>query len=97
MEQARAEARAGAEAAAEQRLATALALQRAELVKQARSWPCMCGTGLFTAPSDAFDSRGHVVRYMSRSEGKRLSYSYAHALLTEALCLGVARTHRGAR
>ena len=40
MEQARAEA----EAAAEQRLATALALQRVELVKQARSCPCMCGT-----------------------------------------------------
>ncbi len=31
------------EAAAEQRIAAALALQRAELVKQARSLLCMCG------------------------------------------------------
>ncbi len=47
MHQARTEARAEAEAAAEQRLATALGHERAELVKQARSlsctggaWPC---------------------------------------------------------
>jgi len=41
--QACAEARAEAEAAAEQRVATALALERAELDKQARSLLCMCG------------------------------------------------------
>ncbi len=39
------EARAEAEAAAEQRLATALEQQRVELVKQARSWLCTCGNG----------------------------------------------------
>ena len=38
-----AEARAEAEAAAEQRIAAALATQRVELVKQARSLLCMCG------------------------------------------------------
>ncbi len=43
MDQARTEARAEAEAAAEQRVAAALALERAELDKQARSWLCMCG------------------------------------------------------
>jgi len=42
VDQARAEARA-AEAAAEQRIAAALALERAECNKQARSWLCMCG------------------------------------------------------
>ncbi len=42
MDQARAEARA-AEAAAEEQVAAALALKRTELVKQARSWLCMCG------------------------------------------------------
>ncbi len=41
---ARTEARAEAEAAAEQRLAAALALERAELVKQARGLLCTCGT-----------------------------------------------------
>jgi hypothetical protein len=41
VDQARAEARA-AEAAAKQRIAAALALERAELDKQARSWLCMC-------------------------------------------------------
>jgi len=40
--QARTEARAEAEAAAEQRVAAALALERAELDKQARSLLCMC-------------------------------------------------------
>jgi len=40
--QARTEARAEAEVAAEQRIATALALERAELVNQARSFLCMC-------------------------------------------------------
>jgi len=44
--QARAEARAEAEAAAEQRSAAALEQQRAELVKQARSWLCTCGNGV---------------------------------------------------
>jgi hypothetical protein len=39
--QARAEARA-AEAAAEERLAAALALERTELDKQVRSFLCMC-------------------------------------------------------
>jgi hypothetical protein len=39
------EARAKAEAAAEERLAAALEHERAELVKQARSWLCMCGNG----------------------------------------------------
>jgi len=42
--QARAEACGEAEAAAEQRLAAALALERAELVKQARGLLCTCGT-----------------------------------------------------
>ena len=42
MHQARTEARAEAEVAAEQRIATALALERAELVNQARSFLCMC-------------------------------------------------------
>jgi len=41
--QARTEARAEAEAAAEQRIAAALALERAELVKQARGLSCTCG------------------------------------------------------
>ncbi len=41
MHQARAEARA-AEAAAEERLAAALALERTELDKQVRSFLCMC-------------------------------------------------------
>jgi len=41
--QARTEARAEAEAAAEQRIAAALALERAELVKQARGLLCTCG------------------------------------------------------
>jgi len=45
VDQARAEARA-TEAAAEQRVAAALALERAELVKQARSCPRHC-PGLF--------------------------------------------------
>ncbi len=40
MHQARTEARAEAEAAAEQRIAAALALERAELVKQARRTSC---------------------------------------------------------
>jgi hypothetical protein len=40
--QALTEARAEAEAAAEQRIAAALALKRVELDKQARSWLCMC-------------------------------------------------------
>ncbi len=44
MHQARAEACGEAEAAAEQRLAAALALERAELVKQARGLLCTCGT-----------------------------------------------------
>ena len=44
MHQARTEARAEAEAAAEQRVAAALGLERAEFVKQARSLLCMCGT-----------------------------------------------------
>ncbi len=48
MHQARTEARAEAEAAAEQQFATALALERAELVKQARSLSCTCGTWPFT-------------------------------------------------
>jgi len=39
----RAEVRAEAEAAAEQRVAAALALERAEFVKQARSLLCTCG------------------------------------------------------
>jgi len=43
--QARTEARAEAEAAAEQRSAAALEHQRAELVKQARSRLCVCGSG----------------------------------------------------
>ncbi len=43
MHQSRIEAHAEAEAAAEQRVAAALALERAELDKQARSWLCMCG------------------------------------------------------
>ncbi len=43
MDQARAKARDEAEAAADQRVAAALALERAELVKQARSLLCMCG------------------------------------------------------
>ncbi len=42
MHQALTEARAEAEAAAEQRIAAALALKRVELDKQARSWLCMC-------------------------------------------------------
>ncbi len=42
MDQANAEERA-TEAAAEEQLAAALALERAELVKQARSLLCMCG------------------------------------------------------
>jgi hypothetical protein len=42
VDQVRAEARA-AEAAAEQRMAAALALERARFDKQARSWLCMCG------------------------------------------------------
>jgi hypothetical protein len=42
--QARTEARAEAEAAAEQRAAAALALERAELDKQARSLLCICGS-----------------------------------------------------
>jgi len=46
---ARTEARAEAEAAAEQRLAAALAHKRAELVKQARSLSCMCGSWLHQA------------------------------------------------
>ncbi len=41
VDQARAEARA-AEAAIEEQLAAALALERAEFDKQARSWPCVC-------------------------------------------------------
>jgi len=41
--QARTEARAAAEAATEERCAAALQHQRAELVKQARSWLCTCG------------------------------------------------------
>ena len=41
--QARTEARAAAEAAADQRIAAALALERAELVKQARDLSCACG------------------------------------------------------
>jgi hypothetical protein len=41
--QARTEARAEAEAAAEARFAAALEHERAEFVKQARSWLCMCG------------------------------------------------------
>jgi len=36
------------------------------------------------------------VRYMSWSEGKRLFYSYTHALLTRAVCLGAPSTRRGA-
>jgi len=44
--QARTEARAEAEAAAEQRIAAALALERTELDKQARSWLCMCRSRL---------------------------------------------------
>jgi len=43
VDQARTEARAEAEVATEQRVAAALALERAELDKQARSWLCMCG------------------------------------------------------
>ncbi len=43
MDQARAEARAE-EAAAEEQFVAALALERAELDKQARSLLCMCGT-----------------------------------------------------
>ncbi len=43
MHQARTEVRAEAEAAAEQRFAAALAFERAELVKQARSLLCTCG------------------------------------------------------
>jgi CDGSH-type Zn-finger protein len=43
VDQARTEARAEAEAAVEQRITAALALERAELVKQARGWLCMCG------------------------------------------------------
>jgi len=46
--QARTEARAEAEAAAEQRVAAALADERAELVKQARRRLCRCGTWRFT-------------------------------------------------
>jgi len=42
--QARAEARV-VEASAEQRIAAALALERAELVKQAQSFLCMCSSG----------------------------------------------------
>ncbi len=45
MRQARTEARAEAEAAAEAHFAAALEHERAELVKQARSWLCMCGNG----------------------------------------------------
>ncbi len=45
MYQAHADARV-AEAAAEQRIAAALALERAELVKQARSFLCMCSNRL---------------------------------------------------
>ena len=37
------------------------------------------------------------MRYMSWSEGKRLFYSYTHALLTRAVCLGAPSTRRGAR
>ncbi len=48
MHQARTEARAEAEAAAEQRVAAALAHERAELVKQACSLSCTCGTWPFT-------------------------------------------------
>jgi hypothetical protein len=45
--QARTEARAEAVAAAEQRIApAALALERAELVKQARNFLCMCRSRL---------------------------------------------------
>ncbi len=43
MHQAHTEARAEAEAAAKRRVAAALAIERAELVNQARSWLCMCG------------------------------------------------------
>jgi hypothetical protein len=42
--QARTEVRIEAEAAAEQRIAVALALERTELVKQARGLSCTCGT-----------------------------------------------------
>jgi len=45
VDQVRFEARV-VEAAAEQRIAAALALQRAELVKQARSLLCMSATGV---------------------------------------------------
>ena len=45
MHQARTEARAEAEAAAEQRIAAALALERAELVKQARGLSCTWALG----------------------------------------------------
>jgi len=42
------------EAAAEQRIAAALALQRAELVKQARSSLCMCGVRDVCCTAPAF-------------------------------------------
>ncbi len=47
--QARTDARAEAEAAAEQRVAAALTLERRELDKQVRSLLCMCSTWSFTA------------------------------------------------
>jgi len=63
------EARAEAEAAAEQRFAAALALERAEFIKQARSLSRTCGTQLYTAlaffrGADAWHTINHTASHV---------------------------------